>query len=281
MIDNPSITILILAKNEQLHIKRCLDSAKKLTRNIIVSDSADDTFKIVSEYGVEITNALNVNNFSQKMNWALSNVDFKTDWILRLDADELLTDELISKLPFYLSKVPTRYSGIFINRQLYFLGSPLYFGGLNSNFSLRIWRNGCVSCEERELDEHLILHNGDSIKFNLSIIDNPLTDLSSWIQKHNVYSTIEANMLLNKSISNLTLIKPSLTGDSSERKRWLKNIYNSTPLLIRPFIFFLFRYLFLLGFLDGRTGFLFHFYHSLWYRLLIDTKLIALKKKYE
>jgi hypothetical protein len=208
----------------------------------------------------------------------LKNIDFKTDWILRLDADEFLTEELISQLPRYLTELPSRYSGIFINRQLYFLGAPLRFGGLNSNFSLRIWRSGSVSCEDRELDEHLILHKGDSIKAYLTVIDSPLTDFSVWVHKHNVYSTIEAKVLFDNSFINNKII-PSLTGDSAERKRFFKQIYNGAPLFVRPFIYFIIRYIFMFGFLDGRLGFLFHFYHSLWYRLLIDTKLIGLKNK--
>ncbi len=276
---NSLITVLILTKDEKIHIRRCVESAKKLTPNVIVvdSNSTDGTVDIATNMGAEVING-DFNSFSDKLNWCLSNIDFKTKWVFRLDADEILTTELISNLEDLVQNLADDVTGVYINRQLCFMGSKLRFGGLNSNFSIRLWKNKAVICEVRALDEHLILKFGRSVKFNLNIVDDPLTDLSNWINKHNRYSTLEALSALQKETS-VDSLKPDFWGDGANRKRWMKLIlYNNLPLFVRPFLYFLYRYILLLGFLDGMPGFLFFFFYSFWYRILVDSKIREIKK---
>ncbi|HDM78648.1 MAG TPA: hypothetical protein ENG51_19620 [Deltaproteobacteria bacterium] len=76
------------------------------------------------------------------------------------------------------------------------------------------------------------------------------------------------------------IINPHLLGDPVQRKRWFKeNLYLRLPLFIRPFLYFIYRYFFRLGFLDGKEGLIFHFLQGFWYRFLVDAKIYELRKK--
>ena len=75
-------------------------------------------------------------------------------------------------------------------------------------------------------------------------------------------------------------IKPTLLGSKPQKNRWLKiNFYNKAPMFIRAFLYFLYRYIILLGFLDGIPGLTFHFLQGFWYRFLIDCLIYEKKNK--
>ena len=274
------LTIIILTKNEEIHITRAIKSAQKITSNVYVidSDSTDETASLVLKLGAKLFNA-SFDRFSDKLNWCINVLDINTPWVLRLDADEYIDNKHVQVLFNSLFNIDNEVSGIYLRRQLWFMNQHIKFGGLYPNYSLRMWRNKSVICESRELDEHLILKYGTSLKIKADIIDNPLTSISHWVSKHNNYSKLEANNIMFGSIDRIERqIDDNLFGKSPERKRWFKNkLYNKMPLFIRPFGYYIYRYIFLLGFLDGIPGFLYHFYHAFWYRLLIDSVIFEKK----
>lgn len=273
------LSILILTRNERHHIQRCLQSVKELNASIFVvdSNSTDGTADLAYSLGAKVVYC-NEPRFSDKLNWALSNVEFESEWIMRLDADEFLSTEIKLSLLDLLSGLPDRVSGLIIRRQIWFMGQWIKYGGIYPSWTLRIWRNGMVVCESRDLDEHMILLEGKAMQVSFDIIDSPLTDLSSWTEKHNLYATIEANSLFNESARGS--LKPRIFGSKVERVRWAKNkIFYRMPLLMRPFLYFVYRFFFRFGFLDGKKGFIFHFLHGFWYRLLIDAKIIEIRDR--
>jgi hypothetical protein len=279
---NELLTIIILTKNESIHIERAVNCAKEISENVYVidSDSTDDTKIIASNLGAKLFNA-SFSSFSEKLNWCINELEIETPWVLRLDADEYIDKKYVSRLFGFLFNNDINVTGVYLRRQLWFVNHYIRFGGLYPNYTLRLWRNRSVMCESRILDEHLMLKHGKSIKLKADIIDNPLTPISTWITKHNNYSILEANTITSDSRINIqNQIKVNLLGTNPERKRWLKsNLYNNFPLFIRPFFYFIYRYIFLFGFLDGIPGFLYHFYHAFWYRLLVDTIIYESKKK--
>lgn len=275
------ISVLILTRNEEIHIERCIKSALRLTSNIYVvdSNSLDRTRDIAFSAGVNVLSG-DFGNFADKINWAIDSIIWPTPWILRLDADEVLTDNLVAFLPRILENAKENVSGFYLRRQLWFLGRWIKHGGIYPTFSMRLWRRGCAHSEIRNLDEHMLLSSGHALTLKLDIVDNPLTDLASWIDKHNRYSTIEAETFFSKKDQqNFNLIQPRFWGSSVERMRWLKlKLFYRLPLFGRPVIYFFYRYIFRLGFLDGREGLLFHFMHTLWYRFLVDGKIYEHRK---
>ena len=93
------LTAVILTYNEEKHIERCILSLKKIAKKIVIVDSysKDKTIKVARKYNVKIYKNKFLNH-SQQVNWALSNIRFKTKWILRIDADEYLTIDLKKNL---------------------------------------------------------------------------------------------------------------------------------------------------------------------------------------
>lgn len=273
------LSIIVIARNERIHIERCIQSAKRLGVQIYVidSNSADGTAELASAMGARVVQC-SADSFADKLNWALTNIEFLTKWVMRVDADELLTDELVNGLPEALLHISNEVSGILLRRRLFFLGKWIRHGDMYPTWTMRIWRKDAARCELRDLDEHMVLSWGKAQTLNLDIIDSPLFNLSKWIDKHNNYSTIEAAASASKS--EVGLMKPNLFGDAIERRRWLKlKVFYKFPLFVRPALYFIYRYFFMLGFLDGKKGFIFHFMHAFWYRLLVDIKISEFDKE--
>ena len=120
------------------------------------------------------------------------------------------------------------------------------------------------------MDEHMVVTSGSIGKLEHDIIDENHKGLTFWIDKHNRYSdreVIEINAASKRD-------SRQLVGGAVARKRFMKNtIYRPSPLFLRAIAYGFLRYFILLGFLDGRAGFVFHFLQGFWYRLIIDAKL--------
>jgi glycosyltransferase involved in cell wall biosynthesis len=274
------VSVLILTRNEAIHIERCVASARLLTRRVFVvdSESSDGTAEIARAAGAQVFSRA-FDRFADKLNWSSDEIDFPTPWVFRLDADEVLTDKLIERLPGFVAAASLDVSGIYLRRQLWFMGQWVRHGGVYPSYTMRLWRRGTAFCESRDLDEHMILRRGTAMRCELDIIDHPLCDISTWVDKHNRYSTLEARSADREEDQAGSLIKPDLFGASPQRARWLKlKVFYRLPLFVRPFLYFCYRYLFRLGFLDGTVGFIFHFMHGLWYRVLVDAKIMEARR---
>ncbi len=277
------LSILILTRNEEIHISRCLESAFRLTKLVYVldSNSIDKTPEIAVNLGAILISG-EFNSFSDKLNWGLENIEFKTPWVMRLDADEVLSEGLIAQVPELLRTLDLDVVGIYVKRQLWFMGRWMRFGGMYPTYSMRLWRPDAVFCESRDLDEQIILRRGRHVILQVDIMDIPLTDLTSWINKHNNYATLEAHSVLRAQQSNANEgYFMSLFGTLPQRVRWIKtHIFYRLPLFVRPALYFIYRYFLRFGFLDGRVGFIFHFMHGFWYRFLIDAKINEARLKF-
>ena len=270
----PSITAIILTYNEEKHIERCLLSIKEVVKRIVIIDSfsTDRTLEIVKKYNVEILQNKWI-NYSKQLNWGIKNANVKTDWILRIDSDECVTENLAKKIKEKLNKFSSNISGLTVNLQLVFFGKKIKYGGLYPQKLLRIWRNGKGKCEDSWMDEHIIVDSGTA-HLDGDIVDNNLNNFQWWIDKHNRYSS-------RKAISFLVEKKNK---SSSEKKIIIKNkiiknkFFYMFPVGLRSFLYFLYRYLFRLGFLNGWRGFLFDFFQGFWFRVLVDAKIVELKK---
>lgn len=276
----PDLTIIILAHNEAIHIGRAVASAKRLTDTVWVvdSDSTDNTATLATKAGAHVVNS-DARSFSEKLNWAITHVPLETPWVMRLDADELVSDSMAARLAHALSAMPSEICGVYVRRQLWFMGQWMRHGGMYPTWSMRIWRKGCAVCESRDLDEHMLLTRGTARWVKLDVIDSPLIDLSTWIDKHNSYSTREV-AAARKAATSEQLINPRFFGSSVERTRWIKlNVFYRLPGMLRASLYFLYRYVLRGGFLDGRKGLIFHVLHGFWYRFLVDAKLFELTEQ--
>jgi glycosyltransferase involved in cell wall biosynthesis len=268
-----NITAIVCTYNEELHIERCIKSLKKICNQIIVVDSFsnDSTAEISKKLGAEVYYKKYI-TFSEKLNYAIKNYKIKGDWVLRIDADEFMDEELLTNLK-NLNDLKSNVTGLRIARKIKFLGKELMHSGMYPIFHLKIWKKGHAFCEERWMDERMVLTNGNVITVAGNIIDDNKNSLSSWSSKHSVYASKEAadyfqikyNLLSDQKINH------SLFGTSEERRRFFKMVYLKTPLFVRPFVFFVIRYFFQLGFLEGYRGLIWNILQGFWYRFLVDS----------
>jgi glycosyltransferase involved in cell wall biosynthesis len=272
------ISVIILTYNEELNIEECLKSVVDWAEEIIIvadSRSTDKTLGIVEKY----TNMIYQHSFidfAQQFNWAIDNIEIRGEWIMKLDADERLTTELKKEIAEILPKTPKDITGFYIKRRVYFMGRWIKHGGYYPTWLLRIWRKRAGRIEMRQMDEHPILSFGKTLNFKNYFFENDKKDLTFWIDKHNKYATREVNSVMNPSEE---LLAPSLTASQVQRKRWFKeNFYYRLPLFCRAFLYFIYRYFFLFGFLDGKEGLIFHFLQGFWYRFLVDAKIYEAEK---
>lgn len=276
------ISVVILTYNEEIHIERCLKSIYGWANDIFIVDSysTDKTLEIASRYTNRIYQHEFVNHANQ-FNWALENLPIKTEWIMRLDADEYLTDDLRNELLKKLEKFPNEIVGLYVKRRVYFMGRWIKHGAYYPIWLLRIWRKGKGYCEQRWMDEHIKVEEGNIFFLKKDVIDDNKKNIHWWTDKHNRYSTREVVDLLNYKYSFKTYdeVKPSFCGTQEQRKRWLKIKYAKLPLFLRPFLYFFYRYFLKFGFLDGKEGLIFHFLQGFWYRFLVDAKIYEIEKR--
>jgi glycosyltransferase involved in cell wall biosynthesis len=271
------VSVLILTHNEERNIAKCVESLLPLTHEIFVVDSGSDdrTVEICQRYGVHVASR-KWTTYADQFNWGLDHFDFQTGWIMRMDADEELTPELVTELRGYLDAAPPVVSGIYIRRRVYFMGRWIRHGGYYPTWLLRVFRNGVGRCEALWMDEHIVLNSGRAVKIQADLIDKNNKDLTFWTDKHNKYASREVlDVLAKRSKAGADKrLTASLGGSQAQLRRWMKdNVYARVPLFVRPLCYFLYRYFIRLGFLDGKEGLIFHFLQGFWYRFLVDAKL--------
>jgi glycosyltransferase involved in cell wall biosynthesis len=277
-----NLSILILTYNEEKHIRRCIESLLKITDRIYMVDSYsnDETVKIAESLGAKVYQNKWI-NYAKQFQWGLDNCPIDTEWVMRMDSDEYILPELVNEINSELENFGDDISGIYIKRRVIFKNRWIKHGGKYNEWLLRIWKYNNGYIEERWMDEHIVLREGKTSKLKNDLVDDNLNDLTWWTQKHNNYATREAIDILNINyrFSNNNEVKSTLFGEQEEYKRQLKKIYAKTPLFIRPFIYFTWRYFIKFGFLDGKQGLIWHFLQGFWYRFLVDAKIYEIKNK--
>ena len=278
-----SMSVIILTFNESLHIERCIKSLMPFAEKIFVVDSfsTDDTVEKARRLGAEVYQNPWI-NYANQLNWGIDNLPIETDWIMRIDADEVVTSELSQELLEKLPNLSDEQTGIIIKRRVHFMGRWIKHGSYYPTFLLRFWRKDVGSIEARWMDEHIVLSKGESIHFDFDIIDDNLNNLTWWTQKHNSYASREAIDLLNLKYGLFDMGQKvdGTTQTQAGLKRWLKDrYYVHIPLGLRAILYFIYRYFFRLGFLDGFQGLLWHTLQGFWYRMLVDAKVYEVERK--
>lgn len=276
------ISVIILTFNEEIHIKRCLDRISPFVKSVFIIDSfsTDKTLEIAREYGNVTILQNKWTNYATQFNWALENASINTKWILRLDADEYLTPELVEELKEKLPSLEQDITGIVFPLRRVFLGRTIR-RGMNQVKLLRLFQNGKAKSEVRQMDEHIQVIEGRTIEFKGEFADDNLNNLSWWTQKHVGYAIREAADLLDieYDFTNTgTSDDSKQISEQAHQKRMIKHKYAKQPLFWRSFAYFIYRYFFKLAFLEGKEGFLWSFLQGWWYRTLVDAKIYEIKK---
>lgn len=275
------LTVVILTKNEEMHILRCLNSVRDIARRIVIVDSfsTDKTLELASSFDAEVAVYQHpFKNQADQFQWAMGNTDIDTEWVMRLDADEIIESDLVSEIKDKLPKLPANIVGINLKRKHIFMDCWVKYGGRYPLIMLRIWRNGHGQMEDRWMDEHMTVTGGRTVTFNGGFADHNLNDLTFFTEKHNSYATREAIEILNQKYDLFRRddeISKLNTSVQVALKRFIKErIYNYIPFTFSALLYFIWRYIFQLGFLDGRSGLVYHFLQGFWYRFLVGSKVM-------
>ncbi|HAT4204378.1 glycosyltransferase family 2 protein [Clostridium perfringens] len=280
------LTVVILTKNEENNLKKCIESFKGIVKRFVIVDSysTDNTKKLCDELKKSVNLDFYENKFidyATQLNWGLKNTNINTTWSMRMDADEEVTEELVKEIKAKLPNITKDINGIILKRRVYFMGKWIKHGGKYPELLLRIFRTGYGMCEQKLMDEHMILSEGNTEKFDNDIIDNNNKNLDWWTHKHNWYSNREVLDYQNKVKSNYSddLINDEVNKGQASRKRFIKNNgYYKLPMFFRAHLYFIYRYYIRLGFLDGTEGKIYHFLQAYWYRFLVDAKIYECEK---
>lgn len=278
------ITAIILTYNEELHIRRCLENVCPFSKKVYVIDSpsTDRTAEICTEFpNVEVVVHPYPGNQAEQFNWALDHCEIGTEWVLRVDADEYCTPELIHEMQAKLPDLPKEVSAVVLPLGRMFRGRLLKHSIVNGVKMIRLFRYGKVRYEQRLMDEHLEVMEGGTVAFDNMFVDDNLMSIRGFIDKHNNYSSREAALLLDAELELCPLNNredDTAYAKDVAMKRAQKARYAKMPLYWRSLAYFFYRYVVKLGFLDGRAGFEWDFFQGLWYRLLVDSKVAEVRR---
>ncbi|MBK1633332.1 glycosyl transferase [Thiohalocapsa halophila] len=275
------LTAVVLTLNEERHLGRCIESLRGLDAAVLVADcySADRTLEIAREHGARVVQRQWV-NYATQFNWALAQLDADTDWVLRIDADEVLTPELVAEIRAQAPALGPEIDGVYVGRRMTFQRRLIRHGGVFPVQVLRLFRYGRGQCENRWMDEHIKVA-GPTVRFAGELIDDNLQSLTWWTQKHNRYASREAVDLLNLEHGFMPqdTVARLHGGGQAGLKRWVKElVYARLPGGLRAFAYFFYRYVLRLGFLDGAEGTAFHVLQGFWYRYLVDAKVREVRR---
>ena len=270
-MENPSCCIVILTFNSASIIRETVAQAMKVSPRVFVVDShsSDGTPAILAELGCTVVQRA-FSNYSDQRNWAIAQIEQSCDWQLHLDADEVLDDRAVAEMRALLAGTPAA-DAYLIRRRDYFMGKMLRFSGVNP-WHLRLFRSGRGRCESRLYDQHFI-SPATPARLSGFMHDKNSATLSEWIASHNRWSDAEAKEKLGPGGAVDGVLQPRLMGDPRERTRFIKEIYYKLPSSLRVSSYFIYRYIFRLGILDGAVGFYYAFFQALWFRMLVDAKM--------
>lgn len=280
--DESSISVVILTLNEEIHIERAIKSVSAIAREVFVIDSFsnDKTVEIARSLGAFVLQNKFVNQ-ARQFQWAVENAPITGGWIMRLDADEIIEKDLAEEIIRKVPNLPKDIVGINLKRKHIFMGRWVRHGGRYPLRMLRIWRNGHGRVEDRLMDEHIVVWGGNTVTFDGGFADHNLNDLTFFSEKHNNYATREAIEILNQRLRlfprDQAVSQESTCLQVSTKRLIKEQIYNRMPFTLSAMLYFFWRYIFQLGFLDGRPGLVYHFLQGYWYRFLVGAKVMELE----
>ena len=242
------ISAVIITGNEENNIKDCLKSVQWADEIIVVdSESTDKTFEIAKEYTDKVV-IHKWEGYASQKTYAISLA--KNDWILSLDADERVPENLAKEV---LENDLSQYNGYFIKRDNYFLGKIIRGCGWGNDMQLRLFKKSETKLSDRMVHEKFIV-NGNVSTLKNSFSHYSYTNLKDAFIKINNYSTLEANeKAASKSVNLFTL-------------------------LLSPPIYFLHHFIIRQGFIDGVYGLIISYMHMIT-KLQVQLKILEIRQR--
>jgi glycosyltransferase involved in cell wall biosynthesis len=279
------VSVIVPVRNEAHNLPRCLESLRPAGEVYVIdSASTDETADIARSFDAKVVQFHYRGGWPKKRQWAMDTLPLAYDWILLMDADEALTPALTDEIKQALGN--PLYDGYYIGPRMHFLGRVLRHSGAGfSKLSLFRRGQGRFECRSRDQDssmcdmevhEHVVVE-GRTAKLQNPLVHHNVNSLSRYILKHDEYSNWEAQAWLAGE-NGYRDLPPALLGTQAQRRRWLKR--NCLGLPGTPFLFFLYKYFFRLGFLDGVPGLIYCGFQGIQF-FHIKAKIYELRMKSE
>jgi glycosyltransferase involved in cell wall biosynthesis len=253
------VSVIVPVRNESHNLPRCLESLRTMGEVFVVdSNSSDSTVEVARAHHAKVVQFHYQGGWPKKRQWAMNTLPLAHDWVLLVDADEALTPEL--ELEIRQAVLNPKIDGYYIALRMFFLGRALRHSGA-SFYKLSLFRRGKGQFECRlkeqdtsmcdmEVHEHVIVE-GTTGRLQNSLLHHNVESLSRYIQKHDEYSNWEAQVWMQGEAGTSEL-PPALFGSQAQRRRWLRKKLFTLP--GSPVLFFFYKYILCLGFLDGVSG---------------------------
>jgi glycosyltransferase involved in cell wall biosynthesis len=274
------VSVLLPIRNEAANLPRCLAALAWADEIFVVdSQSTDGSIAIAQNAGARVVQFAFNGTWPKKKNWALENLPFAHEWVLIIDADEVLPPEAEEEIGAVVTN-PASPAGYWINRRFMFMGKWLRHA-YYPNWNLRLFRHRLGRYEQltatdtrsgdNEVHEHVVVR-GETGRLRCEMDHYAFPSVEVFVEKHNRYSNWEARVALERSLGTSGHLQMGAVG----LRRRLKGLSQRLPL--RGFLRFLYVYLFQRGFLDGREGYYFARLHG-FYEFLSEAKTYELKKQ--
>jgi glycosyltransferase involved in cell wall biosynthesis len=288
------VSVLVPVRNEAVNIVECLRRLDWASERVVVdSQSQDDTVALSQAMGAEVYQFhISAEGWPKKRNWALAEIPWANEWVLIMDADEHMTPELAAEIEavvrgVYRPSDPRRSGcgdGYWLNRRLIFMNRWIRGCGYYPSWNIRLFKHrvgryerigqlGHTQSGDNEVHEHVVLSTGKAGYLEHDFLHYAYPDLTSWVEKHNRYTSWEAHVMLAGGEGGM---KGRLLGSPIERRRWLKNLAKKLP--FRPTLRFIYGYFLKRGCLDGYPGYVICRLMA-WYEFMSIAKMRELKIK--
>jgi glycosyltransferase involved in cell wall biosynthesis len=251
-----NVSVLLLTHNEELNLPRCLNALRWCDDIVIVdSGSTDNTVEIARECGAQVLKRP-FDDFASQRNFGLDNAIWKYEWILHLDADEIITQEFERKLQ---ELEPVEHIDAYlVPSKLIFFGKWLRHAGMYPTYQARLGR-----CRRLRFKQVGHGQREDVPNNNVAIFEEPYLHYSfshglrRWLERHVQYADAEAKEIYEQFSAKHFRWSDLMTRSAIERRRALKTISIRIPLALRPLVRFCYVFFIKKGFLDGTHGFLY------------------------
>lgn len=267
------MTVIILTKNEEANIERCINSVKGWVRRIVVVDSGstDKTVELAEKLGAEIYHHMPFIDYAKQFNWAIDNTNIRTKWVFRFDADECVTPELKQEIITECGKhADDDVSGFMMRYKIFFLGKFLKHGGAYPFLKITIFKFGKGRFEDRSMGEHIVLSEGLCLDLKEDCEHYDFKSLNAFIDKHNWYATREVADYFAVRCGRTNAI---LDGKPETMRKLRDGFYYKLPKYFRAKLYYWYKFYFKMGFLDGEAGRVWAFLQAYFYRFVVDAKI--------
>jgi glycosyltransferase involved in cell wall biosynthesis len=242
-----TISIVLITGNEEASIRRTLTSVLPLVEDpggeiiVVDSESTDRTVEIAQSLGAKVF-VEPWKGFAAQKNSAIEKAS--CDWILLLDADESVPSPLCAEIRVAMREAPAEVHGYTVPRMNYFFGRWVRRGGYWPDRKSRLFRRGKGRVANRPVHEDVEI-DGKAGQLQNGLLHDGYPTIGSYIANVDWYSTLKAQGLLDKGYRGFSV----------------------TYIVVAPICQFLYNYFLRAGFLDGKQGFLVHFYQSIYVSL--------------